>query len=80
MMNEMTMHAIFQHIPHDVLNIILSYDGSIKYRRGKYMNQISEKDERYQLLLTIPKCKTILTSNGQKGAGHPIDHIDVLPL
>jgi hypothetical protein len=41
-------------LPEDVVFHILSYNGRIKYRNGKYMNQICTSDKRYKLLLTIP--------------------------
>jgi hypothetical protein len=41
-------------LPEDVVFHILSYNDRIKYRNGKYMNQISNDDKRYKLLLTIP--------------------------
>ena len=27
-----------QHLPRDIVNIILEYDGRIKYRRGVYLH------------------------------------------
>ncbi len=42
-------------LPCDIINKILTYDGSIKYRKGKYINQISKTDKRYELLLNIPR-------------------------
>lgn len=44
---------IFSLLPYDVIHHILSYNNRIKYRNGKYMNQICN-DKRYKLLLRIP--------------------------
>ena len=45
---------IFRLLPHDIIHHILSYTDTIKYRNGKYMNQICKNDKRYKLLLKIP--------------------------
>ena len=45
---------IFRLLPHDIIHHILSYNDTIKYRNGKYMNQICKNDKRYKLLLKIP--------------------------
>jgi len=42
-------------LPVEIVHRILEYDGRIKYRHGKYMNQISKNDDRYKMLLTVPK-------------------------
>jgi hypothetical protein len=44
---------IWNRLPTDMINIILLFDGKIKYRNGKYMNQIKIND--YNFLLQIPK-------------------------
>jgi hypothetical protein len=45
---------IFRNLPTEMLIHVLAFDGQIKYRNGKYMNQISKEDERYDILSTIP--------------------------
>jgi len=42
-------------LPLEIVHRILEYDGRIKYRHGKYMNQIAQDDDRYQMLLTMPQ-------------------------
>lgn len=42
--------SLFQDLPRDILHIILSYDGTIKYRKGKYINQLSPMDSRRIML------------------------------
>ena len=41
--------------PLEIVHRILEYDGRIKYRNGKYMNQIAQDDDRYQMLQGIPQ-------------------------
>ena len=43
----------FSEIPDKLLHIILSYDGRIKYEKGKYVNIIHKNDERYNMLYPI---------------------------
>ena len=40
-------------LPLEIVHRILEYDGRIKYRHGKYMNQIAQDDDRYHLLRKI---------------------------
>ena len=42
-------------LPVELVHRILEYDGRIKYRHGKYMNQIAQDDDRYKILLTMPQ-------------------------
>ena len=40
-------------LPLEIVHRILEYDGRIKCRHGKYMNQICKDDHRYHLLRKI---------------------------
>ena len=49
------------YIPKELLNIILEYDGRIKYRNGEYVNVIHKHDERYSMIgLLLNKKKWIM--------------------
>jgi len=41
------------HFPTDIINIILDYDGRIKYRRDKYVNIIHKHDNRYNIITPL---------------------------
>ena len=42
-----------KHLPTDIINIILDYDGRIKYKRGKYVNIIHKHDMRYNMVVSL---------------------------
>ena len=42
-------------LPLELVHRILEYEGSMKYRNGKYMNQISLDDDRYKMLQNMAK-------------------------
>ena len=44
---------IVPYIPKELVNIILEYDGRIKYRKGEYVNIIHKKDLRYDRIIPI---------------------------
>lgn len=44
---------IYSNIPNDIINIILEYDGRIKYKNGIYVNIINKNDERFNIIKPI---------------------------
>ena len=48
-------YSIFTKLPDDIIFLILSFDNTLKFRNGKWMNQILEKDPRKEMLKKIPK-------------------------
>ena len=41
---------LFSDLPEDIIRMILSYDTVLRYRNGKYMNQIAKSDPRNELI------------------------------
>ena len=50
-------------VPEELLHIILSYDGRIKYRNGKYVDIIDKNDERYNIISPIINKKIEILQN-----------------
>jgi hypothetical protein len=57
--------TIYTLLPQDLKNLILEFDGQIKYRRGEYINQIKLADPIYECLLQIPKKVHLNVDNSQ---------------
>jgi len=69
---------MLKEIPFDVLNIILQYDGRIKflYKKRIYINIISKNDYRYNIIETKLKNKINLINSlniGNNGLNFYID-------
>ena len=58
----MIFYYMFNKLPIDIVNRVLEYDGSIKYRFGVYMNQINVHDEKYDNLKEITNNKYNITN------------------
>jgi hypothetical protein len=56
---------IVPYIPKELVNIILEYDGRIKYRKGEYVNIIHKTDNRYDKLKGIIHKKKEILKNIQ---------------
>ena len=46
-----------QHIPNDIVKLLLQFDGRIKYRNGHYIDTIDRNDDRYAMLDEVIKKK-----------------------
>lgn len=45
----------YADLPLDIIHHILEYTGVVKFRHGRYMNQIPQTDERYHIVNSIPR-------------------------
>ena len=58
-----------KYLHHYLINIILDYDGRIKYKNGKYINIIHKHDFRYNIIeLLIKKKKEIMKDTCTHGS------------
>ena len=58
-----------KYLPHYLINIILDYDGRIKYKKGKYINIIHKYDFRYNIIEPlIEKKKEIMKDTCTHGS------------
>lgn len=45
----------FKTLPDELIHNIVNYTDVIVYRHGKYINRLHYNDERYKILMSIPK-------------------------
>ncbi len=46
-----------EHLPRDIINHILEFDGTIRYKNGEYINTIHPHDIRYKIISPLIKKK-----------------------
>jgi hypothetical protein len=51
------------YIPNELLDIIFSFDGRLKYRKGEFINIISKNDTRYTIITPIIEKKIFILKN-----------------
>ena len=54
---------LFKKLPCQIINIILEYDGHIKYKNRKYVNIIHKNDYRYNIITPIVNKKIEILQN-----------------
>ena len=54
---------IYSKLPLELIYHILLYTGIVKYRNGKYIDQIPKTDERYKLFDSIPRHRIFHIAN-----------------
>lgn len=55
-----------KYLPNELIDLILEYNGNIKKRLGKYMNQLNLKDHKYNLLKENIRKKIIIINEFHK--------------
>lgn len=51
------MNRIFTQLPLELVINVINFGNVIKYRNGKFMNQIDETDERYKIIQNVSPIK-----------------------
>ena len=54
---------LYSKLPIELIYHILLYTGIVKYRNGKYIDQIPKTDERYKLVNSIPRLRVFHIAN-----------------
>ncbi len=49
----MSLSQVFSHLPKEIIIYILQFGTAMRYRNGKFMNQIQPDDPRYELLTFV---------------------------
>ena len=57
------MISLFKTLPLELIINILSYDGSIKYRNGEFINKLSNKENITKILNKLPQIKIQFLNN-----------------
>ena len=57
------MISLFKTLPLELIINILSYDGSIKYRNGEFINKLSNKENITKILNNLPQIKIQFLNN-----------------
>lgn len=57
------MISLFKTLPLELIINILSYDGSIKYRNGEFINKLSNKEKITKILHNLPQIKIQFLNN-----------------
>jgi len=57
------MISLFKTLPLELIINILSYDGSIKYRNGEFINKLSIKENITKILNKLPQIKIQFLNN-----------------
>ena len=69
----------WRRLPAELIRLVLAFEGSIKPRGGRYMDQLRRDDPRYALLAAVPR--PLLLRGCHTNSGHQTMHVvRFLPL